>query len=54
MFSRKILLALGLSASASAFAPAGPALRVGATKPTLKTNAAARRPVAVCVPFRLR
>jgi len=45
MFSRKILLALGLSASASAFAPAGPALRVGATKPTLKTNAAARRPV---------
>ena len=48
MFSRKILVALGISASASAFAPAGPALRVGASKtPVAKGNAAARRPAAV-------
>ena len=47
MFSRKILLSLGACATAAAFAPTGPALRVGATQPTLKTNAAARRPSAV-------
>jgi len=48
MFSRKILLALGVAGSASAFAPAGPALRVGASKaPVLKSSAPARRPVAV-------
>jgi len=47
MFSRKILLALGVAGSASAFAPAGPALRVGASKaPVLKSTGAARRPVA--------
>ena len=48
MFSRKILLALGISASASAFAPAGPAMRVGASKvPAVKGSAAVRRPTAV-------
>ena len=48
MFSRKILVALGISASASAFAPAGPAMRVGASKvPAVKGSAAVRRPNAV-------
>lgn len=48
MFYSKILVALGISASASAFAPAGPALRVGASKvPAVKGNAAVRGPAAV-------
>ena len=48
MFSRKILLALGVTASASAFAPATPGLRVSASKVvSAKSNAAARRPTAV-------